>query len=197
MTSNLDKKIENLLKEKVIKILERDETGWTLQHTLRVVDWMKKLIKEEGGNERILIPAAYLHDVGYAETDIGKREKMDNVYSKKLDHMELGKKLCRKILSEFGYYFTEEEIEKICSYVGKHDLPELENIKIEDRDFQLLIEADSLGAIDPSLEPTFSREDLERYLNHFEKVRMPLFKTETGKRYLGEIYPKTLAKWLK
>ncbi len=195
--SKLKKEIENLLREKVVKILKKDETRWTLEHTLRVVYWVKKLIREEGGNERILIPSAYLHDIGYTETDIGKREKMDKVYSKKLEHMKLGDKICRKILSEFNHYFTKEEIEKICSYVRKHDLPEFENIKIDDYDFQLLIEADSLGGIDPSLKPTYLREDLKRYLRRFEMVRIPLFKTETGKRYLRKIYPKTLSKWLK
>ena len=122
---------------------------------------------------------------------------MDKVYSKKLEHMELGEKICRKILSEFDYYFTKDEIEKICNYVGKHDIPEFKNIKIDDHNFQLLIEADSLGAVDPSLEPTFSKKDIKRYLKHFEKVRIPLFKTKTGKRYLRKIYPKTLSKWLK
>jgi len=197
MRSKLKKEIENLLKEKVVKILKKDKSEWTLQHTLKVVYWVKKLIREEGGSPRILIPAAYLHDIGYIEADVGKREKMDKVYSKKLEHMKLGEKICRKILSEFDYYFTEDEIRRICSYVGKHDLAEFENIKIDDHDFQLLIEADSLGGIDPSLKPTFSREDIKRYLKHFEKVRIPLFKTKTGKRYLRKIYPRTLSKWLK
>lgn len=197
MSPELEKEIENLLRERVVKILKRDKSGWTLQHTLKVVYWVKKLIREEGGNPRILIPAAYLHDIGYIEADIGKREKMDEVYSKKLEHMKLGEKICRKVLSEFTHYFTEDEIEKICNYVGKHDLPELENIKIDDHDFQLLIEADSLGAIDPSLKPTFSKRDVKKYLIRFEKIRIPLFKTKTGKGYLRKIYPKTLSKWLK
>ena len=197
MGSELDKGIENLLRERVVKILKKDESGWTLQHTLRVVYWVKELIKEEGGNERILIPAAYLHDIGYTETDIGKREKMDGVYSKKMAHMILGRKICRDILSEFNHYFSEYEIRKICEYVGKHDLPELGKMEIDEHDFQLLFEADSLGSIDPSLEPTFSREDLKRYLRHFETVRKPLFKTNAGIRHLKEIYPKTLSKWLK
>ena len=197
MRSKLKKEIENLLREKVVKILKKDKSEWTLQHTLKVVYWAKKLIREEDGSPRILIPAAYLHDIGYIEADVGKREKMDKVYSKKLEHMKLGEKICRKILSEFDYYFTEDEIGRICSYVGKHDLPEFENIKIDDHDFQLLIEADSLGGIDPSLKTTYSREDIKRYLKHFEKVRIPLFKTKTGKGYLRKIYPKTLSKWLK
>ena len=197
MRSKLKKEIENLLKEKVVKILKKDKSEWTLQHTLKVVYWVKKLIREEGGSPRILIPAAYLHDIGYIEADVGKREKMDKVYSKKLEHMKLGEKICRKILSEFDYYFTKDEIEKICNYVEKHDIPEFKNIKIDDHNFQLLIEADSLGAVDSSLKPTFSREDIKRYLKHFEKVRIPLFKTKTGKGYLRKIYPKTLSKWLK
>jgi len=61
MRSKLKKEIENLLKEKVVKILKKDKSEWTLQHTLKVVYWVKKLIREEGGSPRILIPAAYLH----------------------------------------------------------------------------------------------------------------------------------------
>ena len=92
MNSKLKKEIENLLRERVVKILEKDKSKWTTQHTLRVVYWVKKLIKEEGGNERILVPAAYLHDIGYIEVDIGKRENMDKVYSKKVETYGVGRK---------------------------------------------------------------------------------------------------------
>ena len=192
----LNREVEKLLREKVVSILE-GRSEWVLQHTLRVVYWVKILIREEGGDERILIPAAYLHDIGYVAAGEGKRETMAEVYSVKRTHMRLGAKICREILSELNYYFSEEEIEKICSYVGKHDLPELEGVEIDDHNFQLLIEADSLGAIDPSLKPTFPREDIKKYLAYFEKVKIPLFKTKTGKKYLKKIYPKTLSKWLK
>jgi len=191
----LDAKIENLIRGEIKKLFKKDKSEWTLQHTLRVVYWMKKILEKEKGNERILIPAAYLHDIGYIETNVGKRKKMDKVYSRKFEHMKIGEKLCEKILSKFGTYFTKEEIARICKLVKTHDLPEFKKIKMS-RELQLLWEADSLGAIDPTLKPTFSKGDIKKYLIHFKKIRAPLFKTKTGKRLLKKIYPQTLKNWL-
>ena len=109
----------------------------------------------------------------------------------------MGTKICREILSEFDYYFSGEKGETICNYVGRHDLPELEGVNVNDHNLQLLIEADSLGAIDLSLKPTFSKENIKKYLVYFEKVKRPLFKTKWKEILKKKIYSKTLFKWLK
>ncbi|MCD6371325.1 MAG: hypothetical protein J7L39_01240 [Candidatus Aenigmarchaeota archaeon] len=74
--TKLDKKIETVIRKKVEEIFKKHTGGWALPHTLRTVYWMKKLIQKEGGNERILIPAAYFHDIGYVETKVGKRDTL-------------------------------------------------------------------------------------------------------------------------
>ena len=35
-------------------------------HTLRTVNWIKILIEHDGGDPKTLIPAAYLHDIGWS-----------------------------------------------------------------------------------------------------------------------------------
>ena len=61
MNAQLEHKIKNICK----KYLTDSRVGdW--EHTLRVVKWLKYLIEHEGGDPDVLIPAAYLHDIGWS-----------------------------------------------------------------------------------------------------------------------------------
>jgi HD superfamily phosphodiesterase len=59
----LDKETEGKLKAEALKYLEKGKPGWDIPHTLASVYWMKRLIEKEGGDERILVTAMYLHDI--------------------------------------------------------------------------------------------------------------------------------------
>ena len=53
----------NNIIEFVKKELAFDHSGHNFQHIERVVENAKYLIKHEGGNEKIIITACYLHDI--------------------------------------------------------------------------------------------------------------------------------------
>lgn len=61
----LDKGKEEEIKAIAIRHLKEGKPEWDVPHTLASVDWMRKLIEREGGNEKVLVTAMYLHDIGY------------------------------------------------------------------------------------------------------------------------------------
>ena len=59
LEDSIFKKIESESK----KYYEKNEPGHDWNHILRVVSLCKKMMKVLGANERVLIPAAFLHDI--------------------------------------------------------------------------------------------------------------------------------------
>lgn len=88
--------------------MDIDHIGWMMGEADR-------LCKEEGIEDRILLPLVILHDAGYAHV------KKDNPF--KLDvrraHMEEGAKIAREILDAVGY--EKEKTEIITYFVSVHD----------------------------------------------------------------------------
>lgn len=188
----LDGKHEDKIKTEALLLLEQGKQGWDAPHTLAAVDWMRKLIAKEGGNEKILVTAMYLHDIGYAnKRGAGLKDIMSNT---KLDHEEIGAREAEKIIRKIGG-FSPEEIKQIVHLVRFHD--HLDSIDSHDR--QLVMEADSLAAINwERIKPTFNREDTIKYLQHFKETRPGKFRTETGKNLLKKLLKKAeeyLEKW--
>ncbi|MEK6885670.1 MAG: HD domain-containing protein [Nanoarchaeota archaeon] len=169
---------EEKLKEKIKPFFKND--SWSLSHTINAAEWMKKLLKKETGNPKILITAIYLHDIGY---NLKEGYSLDERIARKKFHGEEGSILAKNILEEIGDY-SEEEITEICHLVKVHD--ELDNIKTKNE--TMMIEADSISGLDPSVEGSrFTKEDLKRYIDNFKKRRVPLFKTKTGKEYMNKL----------
>ena len=174
-------KLEEKLKKTVLKYLEKGRPGWDIPHTLACVYWMKKLIKSEGGNPRILIPAIYLHDIGYP-FKIMKFNPKKNLNLKEY-HMKRGATLSKKILKSLKE-FSQKEIEEISQIVKRHD--DIDGLKINaSKHEQLVFEADSLGQIDINrVKPTFTKSDRIKFLARFKKIRATNFKTDLGKKAL-------------
>jgi hypothetical protein len=177
----LDSKVEdNLINE----IKQRFGESYFFNHTMAAVSWMKQLIKKEGGNERILITAIYLHDVGYPEALNQKKNDFDSHKSAKALHMEIGARIAKDILG--GMNFNSEEINEITHLISVHDKYELLSTFNE----QLVFEADSLSVIDRErVKPDFSKEDYQKFLEFYEKNQILLFKTKTGKEALKKLWP--------
>lgn len=122
----MDKIIEFVQKE-----LYNDNTGHDFNHIKRVVSNAYKILKEEGGNELIIITACYLHDV------------IDEKLFKNID--EQIKKI-NKLLKELNY--TENDITEILdiissiSYSKHKKLTSLNAMIVQDAD-----RLDSIGAI--------------------------------------------------
>ncbi|MCP4142153.1 MAG: HD domain-containing protein [Chloroflexi bacterium] len=77
------------------------------QHTLRVVQYGKKLAKREGANAEIVIVACLLHDIA----------KLSD-RSRNVEHGRIGAKMARPFLQELGY--AETDVENICYAIASH-----------------------------------------------------------------------------
>lgn len=187
----LDPETEEKIKSAVLKYLERGRPGWDVPHTLACVHWMKELLRNEKGEERILIPTMYFHDIGYIdlmeETPLDLRKNMDM----KEEHMKRGAIIARKILNEVGS-FSQKEIDRIAYLVSIHDSYE-KIIESNDSDAMLIYEADGLGQIDRErVKPTYSKQDAEIILHDFQKKRGLRFQTVSGKRFYKELIEKAI-----
>ncbi len=175
----LDRKLENQIKKEALVFLKRGRKNWDVQHTLCAVKWVKKLIKQEGGDKKTLIPAVYFHDTGY---DYLQNYDFDKVIAAKKNHGKNGAKIVKKILPK--YNFTRKEINRIAYLVGNHNI----HHNITEFDRQLVFEADGLAMIDvKSTKTSFNKKDYIRFLKEYYHKRKKYMKTKTGKKYLKEL----------
>ena len=179
--------LEKKLKAEVLVYLKEGRPGWDIPHTLACVYWAKKLLKSEGGNPRIVIPAIYMHDMGYPFKQMRFNPKKN--VNLKIYHMKRGALLSKKILKKLGE-FSKNEIKEISAIIGRHD--DIDGIKEHaTKHEQLVFEADSLGQIDTKrVKPTFSKEERKEFIKRFQWNRATTFKTKTGKKFLKELLAK-------
>jgi len=177
----MDEKLEEELKSKVVGLLEKGRPNWDLPHTLATVYWMKKLVEVEGGEERVLVSAMYLHDIGYSGL-FRETADYDGIAEVGAKHQKIGALKAKEILEKLP--FTPEEIEEISHLVGVHDKLELLKSKNE----IMVMEADTLGQLDRKrVASIYSKKDCERYIVYLESERVPRFQTKTGKKYLEKL----------
>lgn len=175
----LDPKLEKELKEIAIKYMEQGMPEWGHPHMLATVYYMRKLIEKEGGDERILVTAMYLHDIGY---QLKKKYGFDDVIKAKKNHAELSAEEAEKILKKLKY--AKEEIKEIIYLIGNH----YKKKNINTHNMQLVIEADGLSKIDwERITPNFNKEDTLKYLEYFKGKIPGKFKTKAGKKYLKQL----------
>ncbi|MBI2459447.1 MAG: hypothetical protein HYV53_02750 [Parcubacteria group bacterium] len=190
----LDKKIEAKIKQQALKLLKSGRANWDKRHTLCAVKWLKKLIKLEGGDEKILIPAIYFHDTGYEKLPLGYNHKQ--VMAAKPDHSKRSAENIKKFLPTLNY-FKSAEISRVAYLVKNHD----KHSKIIEPDRQLVFEADGLAQIDwYNCKPSYDKKNTELFLSTTFKKRMKYYKTKSGKKILKQLLAKTekyLARWKK
>ncbi len=109
-------------------------------HTRGVIEAMELLLREEEGDESILIPAAILHDVGWSKVPVALQKSKESGDRKKaLElHLEFSAPIIREILEKVSY--DQEKIDQIVEIVKAHKFQEP-----EDSEKQLLIDADTLS----------------------------------------------------
>lgn len=104
-----------------------------LPHARISLDFALRLVREEGGEEDIVVPAIILHDIGYSvisEKDLYKKttffsvykgDKRGDTYSTQLKeiHMVEGAKLAREILASVKYPINL--IDEIVDIVRNHE----------------------------------------------------------------------------
>lgn len=122
----MDKGFERELKRRVKPFLDNGRSG-DYEHTLRAVGYGKELLNHEEGEEGIVIPALYLHDIGWGKVDfqdfinVASPSRKKDAASVEL-HMKRGAGLAKRILEELDY--DVESTQTIFSIIAVHDRPE-------------------------------------------------------------------------
>jgi HD superfamily phosphodiesterase len=131
------------------------------EHTLRAVYYGKYLLKYEDGDPEIVIPALYLHDIGWSRVDnysdfkqAGPARKRGTA-SVKL-HMQYGAELAAEILSQIEY--NRSISNTIVAIIAAHDDPDA-IFAMHNPSATLVAEADRLDR--------YSLESLKRYETMF------------------------------
>lgn len=190
----LSKKLEDKIKVEVLKILENSgRPNWDIPHTLDSVKWMKKLVKNEGGNEKILVTAMYFHDSAYPKMKKGYSYDDIHKIKVKFDHAGEGAKVARKSLKKIGD-FTDQEIEEVAYLVANHNY----HHNIDSYDRQLVFEADGLAQINwRECPPNFDKENCLKWMKKYLSVERPMerWKTKTGRKYFRYLLKKSESYW--
>ena len=128
-------KVINLIKNKVIKIMDNDPAH-DFEHVMRVYNNAQKIAKQENANQKLVLSAVLLHDiVSYPKSN--KRSKLSSLESANKSKL---------ILKEFD--FTSEEITIVSAAIEDHSFSQnkipqtLEGKILQDAD-----RLDALGAI--------------------------------------------------
>jgi HD superfamily phosphodiesterase len=140
-----------------------------VSHALNVYGFARMIAVEEKLDERdekILLAAAILHDIGIREA-----ERKHGSTAGKYQEME-GPAVARVLLQ--GFPLSEEEKERILFLIGNHH----SYSKIDAIDFQILAEADFLVNI--------QEEGLKK--DAAQSIQKKIFKTKTGNRLLASLY---------
>mgnify|MGYP002411654840 CR=1 FL=1 len=141
-----------------------------IQHLVKVHNFAAVIGKLEQIDEDtlfILETAAILHDIGIHLSEKKYGENLPKYQEKE------GPAEAEKLMREVGGY-TEEQIERVKYLVGHHHT----YANIEGLDYQILIEADFLV----NLYDSAAKYDTP------ENIMKKLFKTETGKQILTDIF---------
>jgi 23S rRNA pseudoU1915 N3-methylase RlmH len=165
----LSKDTEQKLKTEVVKYLKKEGPSFDVPHTMAAVYWMKKLLEKEKGNEKILVPAMYLHDVGYYKL-LKDNKSLEKRIKAKKRHMKRGARLAKKILKSIGG-FSKDEIKEIARLVNTHDILDKERDTNEQLVFEAVKHAQAKN-IDIVLIDTAGRmHSNENLMDEMEKIK--------------------------
>jgi HD domain len=157
-----------LLKDKLIQEVETyfGSDIKRINHAKKVLDYAEELLRKEGGDWHIVVPAAILHDVGI--------KIAEDKYGSAAGHLQEkeGPDAAKKILLKLG--FKKEGIEEICRIVGHHHSPG----KVQSRNFDIILDADWLVNLKDEIG---DKDKLEKMINK-------VFVTNTAKELAKTIY---------
>lgn len=152
----MDDVLEGQLKRR-IKPLFLQGRGGDWEHTLRAVEYGRTLLCHEAGEREIVIPALYLHDIGWSRVDFQDfiqtpPTRKNRTLSLSL-HMEYGAQLAEEILRDLDYDIPS--IGRISSIIAIHDEAEKAFAR-NDPSTTLVVEADRLDRYGPESLRRFS-----------------------------------------
>jgi HD superfamily phosphodiesterase len=156
-------------------------------HTLICYHFALKLLKEEGGNPDVVVPAILLHDVGYSripedELHLALGPKMEKPELQKLHETE-GAKLATEILESINY--PKELIKEIRAIIDGHDTRDSalntndKIVKDADKLFRFSYEGSKLALRRFPLGP-------REWFNYLDEGLQTWFFTKTAKQLAAE-----------
>ncbi|MDD5223460.1 MAG: HD domain-containing protein [bacterium] len=138
-----------------------------ITHALLVLEKAQKILRREGGNPRVVLTAALLHDIGIKEA-----ERKHGSSAGKYQEME-GPPIAERIMRELS--LDAETIEHVSRIVGSHHSAK----DIDTLEFRILWDADWLVNLREEF-PDAGREELEKKIAR-------IFKTGTGKEMAKDL----------
>ncbi|PJI08484.1 MULTISPECIES: HD domain-containing protein [Clostridium] len=158
--------ISDIVKE---MILYFDGDVRRINHALKVYSFSKTIGELESiGDEKlkILEVAAVLHDIGIKES-----EKKYNSSAGNYQELE-GPPIAKKLLAKFN--FETSFVDRVCYLIGHHHT----YTKIDDIDYQILIEADFIVNI---FEDSIGKDKIKI-------IKEKYFKTNAGIKFIENMY---------
>ena len=157
---------EDLLKDRVAIEMKRyfNRDFKRIGHATRVARYAEQIGRGEGGNLSVILPSAYLHDIGIKEA-----ERKHNSNAARFQELE-GPAIAREILEKLGA--GDDLIDEVCDIVGHHHHPR-EN---ETLNFKALYDADLITNLEESRNEKAS--DPER----IKKIIETAFLTDSGRK---------------
>ena len=140
-----------------------------IAHAGRVARYAERIGKKEKGSLAVILPAAYLHDIGIHEA-----ERKHGSTAAEFQEAE-GPPIARSILEKLGA--KEELIEEVCDIVAHHHHPRPD----DSLNFKVVYDADLLENLDEKQKKApRSKEEIKALIERS-------FLTDTGREAAGEM----------
>jgi HD superfamily phosphodiesterase len=171
-------KFEALIKPHILRCRDGD---WN--HALRVVGWVKKL-GEKRNDLKLLITAAYIHDIGWRDILPKGKITLDKLLEFEQGANQNSKLFVANILREVGY--TTEEINTANRLIKAAD-----NHCSKTDDEAIIVDADNLSKLNiDHLKEKYQKPEWQRLYELWKKKFPKRIKTNKAKK----LYPKLLEK---
>jgi HD superfamily phosphodiesterase len=156
----------DLLKDRVAIEMKRyfKQDFKRIGHASRVARYAEEIFKEEGGDQAVVLSAAYLHDIGIKEAE----RKYKSTAARYQE--EEGPPIARDILSRLGA--SPEMIDEVCDIIGHHHHSRPQ----ETVNFKVVYDADLIVNLEEKKKD--APVDSERLSTLIEKA----FLTESGRK---------------
>ena len=167
---SINQNIDISLADRLIKAMKHEfgDDQKRIKHTLIVFDQAQKIMCKEGGDPRVVIAAAILHDIGIQEA-----ERKYGSSAGKYQEIE-GPPIAKRIMEELG--FESSTVEHVCRIVGSHH----SGRDIDTLEFSILWDADWIV----NFRDEFAGLNKEKLKSKIDKI----FKTKNGKKKAYQMF---------
>jgi len=156
---------------KVVKQYLNNCRSGDWNHALRVVKWVK-ILGEGINNLDLLITAAYIHDIGWANILPKGKVDLDTVLKYEPQANKNSSKLINEVLQKMN--FSNKDINTVVRLINAADKHE----SVEE-DEAIIVDADTLSKLCiEHLEEKFTKNSYKELINLWDKELPTRFKTE-------------------